>query len=329
MKIYYSISLAFLLASACSFSQSKQLKGTAIVSYNVENLYDTINDPNTKDDDFLPQGKQKWNGERYRIKLDKLAEAITLNLACNPVLIGLVEIENKQVVSDLKNTGKLASTNYQISQKDSPDKRGIDCALLYNADRFKLISEEALTVAIDSIPDFYTRDILYVNGLLDGKKMIHVFVNHWPSRRGGEKESEFKRIHASAVAQKKIQEILAKDPQANILLMGDFNDYPDNASIQAFGKFGFTDLLADEHAAKKGTFNYKGDWGALDHFIVSNSLLKGKNGIKLQTKGSQIVYDEKLIYTGKDGSKKPNSTYGGPNYYGGYSDHLPIRVFLK
>src|SRR5690606_2305905 len=123
-------------------------------------------------------------------------------------------------------------TNYGIAHKDSPDARGIDCGLLYDQDRFKLISMEGLKVSIDSIPDFKTRDILYVKGELQGGKIIHLFVNHWPSRRGGESESEIRRIEAARVARAKVEQILKEDPKANIVLMGDFNDHPDNVSIR-------------------------------------------------------------------------------------------------
>jgi predicted extracellular nuclease len=301
----------------------------AIVSYNVENLFDTIDTPNKNDIDFTPQGKQKWNSEKYFHKLNRLEEAITLNLTCNPILIGLVEIENATVVEDLAKTGKLANTKYQVVHYEAPDERGIDCALLYDADRVHVLESIPLNFSIDSLPDFKTRDVLYVKALLSEGKIIHLLVNHWPSRRGGQEQSEFARMHAASIARAKVDEILNADPQANILLMGDYNDYPSDKSISLVCGSDLHNLLADEDSAGKGTFNYKNDWGTLDQFLVSKSLLTGKAGIKLKTKGSQIVYDEKLIHTSKNGEKKPNSTYGGSNYYGGYSDHLPIRVMIK
>lgn len=332
MKYLFGILLLSCSFSACVYSQETGLqsyKKRAIVSYNVENLFDTINDPASIDEDFLPQGKLKWNSLRYQAKLNKLVEAITLNLKENPVIIGLVEVENSAVIADLKNTGRLAQTRYEIAHKESPDARGIDCGLLIDSDRFKVLDVSALSVKIDSIPDFKTRDILYVKGELKDGKVLHIFVNHWPSRRGGEEESAVKRLQAASIARAQIEAILKEDSKANILLMGDFNDYPTNESIMMVQGNELVNLLADEHAAKQGSYNYKGEWGALDQFIVSNTLFKGKNGIKLNTKGSQVVSDEKLLYTDKNGGKKPNATYGGSNYFGGYSDHLPIRVFFK
>lgn len=340
------IVLLSVLIAACSvngFSQKESKKGSlqsfhgrAIVSYNVENLFDTIDDKGVIDEEFLPDGKLKWNSERYLVKLDHLAEAITMNLQENPIVIGLVEIENKGVLMDLKKTGRLAKTNYDIAHKDSPDARGIDCGLLYDKSAFKLLKMENLKVAIDSIPDFKTRDILYVKGQLEGGKIIHLFVNHWPSRRGGE-SSEIRRIQAAKVARAKVDQILKADPKANIVLMGDFNDYPDNVSVTDILKAkaitdtnaDLIDLFEDDHKAGKGTHNYKGEWGVLDHFIISKALYNGASGIALSPNDGKIVYEEKLLFTQKDGSKKPSTTYGGPNYYGGYSDHLPIQLILK
>jgi endonuclease/exonuclease/phosphatase family metal-dependent hydrolase len=255
----------------------------------------------------------------------------------NPLLIGLAEIENGNVVMDLAKTGKLANTKYRLAHKDSPDARGIDCALLYDADRFKPLVITNLAVTIDSIPDFKTRDVLYVKGELKGKKVIHVFVNHWPSRRGGELESEIKRIQAAKVARAKIDEILKDDPKANIVLMGDFNDHPNNTSIlETLKAKPLTDksadlynLLYDDQEAGLGTHNFKNEWGVLDQFIVSKSLYNGKKRIKLQTKDAVILKEDFVLYKAGDGTMKPSTTYGGDKYYGGYSDHLSIRLFLK
>lgn len=312
-------------------------KDASIVFYNVENLFDTIDDPTIQDEDFLPTSKLKWNTLRYKTHLDHTVQAITMGLTKNPMLIGLVEIENETVLKDLIKTGVLANTNYGIAHKNSPDQRGIDCALLYDKTRFQVLEMKTLAVTIDSIPDFKTRDILYVKGKMKGGKILHIMVNHWPSRRGGEAESEIRRIQAATVARKQVDEILAADPNANILLMGDFNDHPDNKSmLDVLKAKPLTDtgadlfnLLADDQASGKGTHSFKGEWGVLDQFIVSSALLKGTNKIILKTGDAKIVNDDKLLFKGKDGTSKPSSTYGGTNYFGGYSDHLPIQLMLK
>lgn len=348
-KIFWPL-LAFsvFISIACTWDHSEPTKrmapielqpysGRSIVFYNVENLFDTIDQEGVIDEDFTPTGKLKWDSKRYQTKLDHIVQAVTLNLKENPVLIGFAEIENAQVVMDVARTGRLNQTRYYLAHKDSPDARGIDCALLYDVERFQPEMIVNLPVTIDSIPNFKTRDILYVKGKMYGGKTLHVFVNHWPSRRGGEKESEIKRIRAAEVAKAKIDEILKADPKANIVLMGDFNDHPNNVSIeQTLGaksvkdkKASLVNLLFDDHAAGLGTHNYNNEWGVLDQFIVSKALYKGKGKIKLATKDAVIVKEDVLLYTAKDGSKKPSTTYGGDKYFGGYSDHLPIQLQLK
>lgn len=342
-----SIIFTLALLTACTGTAQKPEKkykqqswhNSTIVFYNVENLFDTIDDPGVIDEEFTPAGKNKWTSDRYATKLHHLAEAI--NLASpdkNPMLIGVVEIENERVLNDLVKTDQLAKTNYLTAHKDSPDARGIDCALLYDANRFTPLQVVPLAVTLSDEPDFKTRDVLYVRGQLKGGTIIHVFVNHWPSRRGGESaNSEYKRIRAAEVARTKVNEILEADPNANIILMGDFNDHPTDKSVsESLGARPVTEtgaqlynLLYDDHAAGKGTHNYKNEWGVLDQFIVSAGLFNAKEKVAIKGNDAKIVYEEKLLFTQKDGTKKPSTTYGGPNYYGGYSDHLPISLQLK
>jgi predicted extracellular nuclease len=345
VKLYGVLFFLLTIGISCAVSFEKPEKkiklkpynGYSISFYNVENLFDTINDPNTIDEEFLPDGKLTWNTERYNKKLNHIVEALTLNQTENPMIIGLVEIENDRVLSDLIKTGKFAQTKYQIAHKESPDARGIDCGLLYDSERFKPLVITNLAVKLDSVPDFKTRDILYVQGELAGKKKLHIFVNHWPSRREGQKESEHKRIRAAEVVRKKIDEILKKDPKANIILMGDLNDHPNDVSVEQTlkakpttdSKADLLNLMYDEQLAGKGTHNYKGEWGVLDQFIVSSAFFNGKKGLVIDGQDAKIVYEEILLYTDKAGNKKPSTTYGGTNYYGGYSDHLPITLKLK
>ena len=345
VKLYGALFFLLLIGISCAVSYEKPAKkiklkpysGRSISFYNVENLFDTINDPNTIDEEFLPDGKLVWNTERYNKKLNHIVEALTLNQAENPMIIGLVEIENYRVLSDLIKTGRFADTKYQIAHKESPDARGIDCGLLYDSERFKPLVITNLAVTLDSVPDFKTRDILYVQGELADKKKLHIFVNHWPSRREGQKESEHKRIRAAEVARKKIDEILKKDPKANIILMGDLNDHPNDLSIEQTLKAKPTtdlkadliNLMYDDQLAGKGTHNFKGEWGVLDQFVVSSTFFNAKKGLIIDGQDAKIVYEEILLYTDKAGNKKPSTTYGGPNYYGGYSDHLPITLKLK
>jgi predicted extracellular nuclease len=305
-----------------------------MVFYNVENLFDTINDPQKKDDEFLPSAKKKWNAKRYQEKLVKLAQVITRIDDKNPIFIGLAEVENRFVVKDLLKTGRLQQTKYRIAHFESPDVRGIDVALAFDHTKFQLTKKEALNIEIEGKSDFKTRDILYVNGFLFDSTEVHLFVNHWSSRRGGQQESEYKRLAAARKLKEKSDEILAENSNANIIIMGDFNDYPTNSSIVDVLGAGpqnsdksFVNLLLPYHLMGAGSYNYKGEWGALDQFIVSRSLLDNR-GLEIQNGQALIMYDEDFLYTNKDGSKTPNRTYGGNNYYGGYSDHLAIYSIL-
>jgi predicted extracellular nuclease len=321
------------------FSSVQKLKpynSHPVIFYNVENLFDTINDPDTNDDEFTPDGSKKWSSKRYQDKLTKLSQVITTPSDKNPLFIGLAEIENSFVILDLIQTGRLSNTKYRIAHFDSPDQRGIDVALAFDLERFFLLHSAAIPVKIKGNDDFKTRDILYVKGLLQDSVQLHVFVNHWSSRRGGQKESQHKRVLAAQKLKSKSDSILDTDANANIIFMGDFNDYPTNKSIieilgaksiEKSNKNDFVNLLAPHHFNGKGTHNYRGKWGVLDQIIISPSL---KEGITIGVKDNEahILYEDFLLYEHPSGDKTPSKTYGGPNYYGGYSDHLPIYLYL-
>lgn len=323
-----------------SFSSIKILKdfdGCPVVFYNVENLFDTINDPATNDDEFTPAGSKKWDSQRYEDKLNKLSKVITSPNDKNPLFIGLAEVENRFVVLDLIQTGELANTKYRIAHFDSPDQRGIDVALAFDLERFFLLHTEAIPVRIEGEENFKTRDILYVKGLLKDSVELHVFANHWSSRRGGQQKSEYKRIKAAQTLKNKSDSLLAINPSANIVFMGDFNDYPtDNSitqvlgakSVQTSGSSDFSNLLMPHHKAGKGTHNYRGKWGALDQILISPGLKKG-NTLRVKDNEAHILYKDFLLYEHPSGDKTPSKTYGGPNYYGGYSDHLAVYIFLE
>jgi predicted extracellular nuclease len=304
--------------------------------YNVENLFDTINDTKTKDEDFLPESEKQWNTKRYQDKLEKLATVLTHPSENNPLFVGFAEIENRFVVLDLMKTGRLAESKYRVVHYNAPDVRGIDVAFAYDYERFKVQYEEAIDLSIDGEPDYKTRDILYVKGLLKDSLDLHVFVNHWSSRRGGAEESEYKRINAAKAVLYKTDSIRNVDAAAKIIIMGDFNDYPDNNSISktlgaglASNATNFVNLMLPMHEEGQGTYNYRGEWGMLDQFIVSPSLVAPKEGLHIKESKAFVVNDDQFMYFNKAGEKSPSRTYGGPNYYGGYSDHLAIYGFLK
>jgi predicted extracellular nuclease len=334
MKKLISI-LLLLPFVACTQKNLTKLKGgqALVISYNVENLFDTINDPSRNDEDFLPMGKLNWNSKRYFEKLDRIGQATTNNGSELPDLIGLIEIENGNVLRDLCANQYFAQSKYSFVWFEGPDERGIDVALLYNSETTEILTANPIPVILKSDTDPNTRDILHVYTKI-GDLKIHFFVNHWPSRRGGQLESEPFRMQAAEVLKKNIQEILTKDPQANIVCMGDFNDYPSNASLKdVLGASDFNspnksklfNLMADDEVAKDGTHFYQNEWSMLDQFIVNDNLLK----LAINQESAKIVKHDFLYYTNKNGVKSPSRTYVGDSYKGGFSDHLPIRLNIK
>ena len=324
--------------TAYPYELLQDFAGHPIVFYNVENLFDTLDTPGVNDEEYTPSSEKKWNTEKYNDKLQKLAKAITTPANNRPVLLGLCEVENAHVVRDLILTAPLNASKYRIAHFDSPDGRGIDVALAYDLERFYVVHQEAVPVVFMDPTERPTRDILYVKGLLQDSLELHVFINHWPSRYGGEEASRPKRERAAIALRHKTDSILEVQPKANILIMGDLNDHPYNESVEL--------VLGAKHPVKspessllnlqypvndrgEGTYSYKGEWGILDHIIVSNNLYNGKNKLKVKPQVSHIVYEEFLLYKNKDGEASPSRSYGGNKYFGGYSDHLPVYMYLE
>lgn len=308
----------------------------AVVFYNVENLFDTINDPLTNDSEFTPFGEKQWDEERYELKLNHLSEAISL-IEKNPVLVGLSEVENYKVLEDLIATNPLNEINFGIAHFNSPDTRGIDCALLFDKTIFELISKQKLPVTLMDNEDFKTRDILYVKGRMDNVE-VHVFVNHWPSRREGQVESEHKRIRAAEVLRAKVTQLLKENNEANIIILGDFNDEPNNFSLNSTlraKESGFANeddlvnLSFDNLIINEGTTKHEQEWIVFDQIIVSQAIYDYSSGIGVKGNDAETLDSKTLLYTYPDGGQKPNSTYGGRKYFGGYSDHLPVYILLK
>lgn len=312
----------------------KSPKGMVFGFYNVENLFDTIDDQYTIDEQFLPNSEKLWNSEKYTTKLNQLAKVISSMDADLPIFLGLAEVENKNVILDLLNTEKLRGNNYDVVHEESPDQRGIDLGFIYRKEYFNYISHEAIEVRIEEEEDFFTRDILYIKGELQGEDTIHVFLNHWSSRREGAQETEYRRVRSAAILRAKIDELLAQDEMAKIIVMGDFNDYPNNISLtqtlrakdnRKFSKGDLYNMAYGLEQDNQGTYNYKGDWGMLDQLIISKGVFKADKGVKITAKDVNVLKLKWMLYTDPVyGDEKPSKSYGGPEYYGGYSDHLPI-----
>jgi len=334
MKNSISIFVALIwVLSSCSTVKEMQKHEYTVVSYNVENLFDTVDDPTIPDEEFLPESEKKWTNERYQKKLNDLAEVISeINPKELPEIVGLVEVENQTVLEDLIHTAKL-NNQYAIIHEESPDYRGIDVSLIYRRDAFTEVMHETLPVVFPDDPNFKTRDILHVTGKIRNKT-VHVFVNHWPSRIGGDEKTEPKRNLAASVLKSKVDQVLASDPNARIIIMGDMNDEPANISLQQTlgatlpnSQAKLVNLMMPDDTAGLGTYFYSGSWNMLDNLVVSGNMISGKQMHVVDQKGF-IFSKDWMTYTNKNGDKTPNRTYVGNKYVAGVSDHFPVYFKL-
>ncbi len=310
----------------------------------MENLFDTINNPDTFDDDFTPKGKNSYNSKVYHKKIDHIAKVISeigYNTTMNsPVIIGMAEIENRMVMEDLVHSKFLSNRNYNIIHFDSPDRRGIDVALIYQEKYFVPVEQKKFEVKIwdEEGMRIFTRDILWVHGILDGDP-VHILVNHWPSRRGGQKRSNAKRMKAAYVCRQIIDNIKKEYEGAKIIVMGDFNDDPTDKSIKkgllSIGEqkeIGVDHLFNPmEEMFKKGlnTLGYRDKTNLFDQFLISSagvSIDKNHDNYKFYKAG---IYNPSYMITA---SGKyigyPFRSFQNSNYAGGYSDHFPVYIYL-
>ena len=299
--------------------------------YNVENLFDTINDSLVNDDEFCKNGIRNWSISRYNAKIHKIAKVIiAIGQWKPPSVIGLSEIENPQVITDLIQTRELRKLQYSYIHYPSPDKRGIDVALIYLKKEFNPIFSKTIRVLDSSDASFRTRDMLYTKGLLQNNDTLHLFVCHWPSRYGGQALSERKRVLASKVLSHNLDSLYLMEPKAQIVIMGDFNDEYYNPSLQSLiqrQSSKLTNLMASMDPAS-GSHRYKGRWAYLDQIIVSNNLL-GAGTLSIDN-GSASVMDRKFLLEKdpKHPGLRPFRTYIGYKYHNGFSDHLPVYIDL-
>lgn len=324
----------FIFISSLVFSQGKY----NVLFYNVENYFDIEDDPNTVDEEFLPKGKKNWNKYRMFEKNNQVGKVISSSGGWDiPVVIGLAEVESKQVGDLLTKASPLKDLNYGYLHQESQDRRGIDVMLLYRKDYYTPIATHFYPVDYPVDSTFKSRDILYSKGVL-AKDTLHVFVNHWPSKYGGAMATVPLREAAALTLKVRTDSILSLDPMAKIIIMGDLNDAAHEPSlIKALGVVRYEEPLPDNALvnlswpiidAHKGSHKYKGVWDVIDHIIVSKGLLEG---VGLQTKpdGMSVV---ELDYLLEDDDRylgtQPKRTYKGYTYHGGYSDHLPVLLEL-
>lgn len=328
----------FCLSGDFLFAQNNPMEnnsGIRIMFYNVENLFHPTNDSLKNDDEFTPEGTRAWSYKRYHDKLNKIAKvAMAVGGWEPPAVIGLCEVENIQCLKDLVYQSPLKEFGYEIVHQECKDNRGIDVAFIYRKEFFTLLNYHSyeLIFPVDHSP---TRDILYMKGL-SGGDTLHLFVNHWPSRYGGQMATDPKRQFAAQTLKQKFDSLLTINPNAAIVAMGDFNDHPDDISMNEIlrakkdsANITEGDLLnlIWQYENIKGTHNYQHEWGILDQFIVPLSLIMNKDGLYTSFASAQIFDAEFLLETEKDGvGKTPYRTYVGFNYHGGFADHLPIYL---
>ena len=333
-RLNFVMVLVVFLLTACTTSKNQTKREITVAFYNVENLFDLVNEPGKSDGEFTPSGNKKWTSERYNKKIADLSLVLkSINPDDLPEIIGLCEVENKQVLEDLVQHKNLAAGKYKVVHYESPDIRGIDCALIYRPDEFKIKEHFPVPVLLPDNPDFKTRDILYVKGKTRNNEYFHVFVNHWPSRVGGIEQTEPKRMEVAKILKSKIDSILYKSAKANIVVLGDMNDEPNDKSLVSVLGASAPDntgsvlknLMFDPDMQGKGTYYYRGEWNMLDNIVVSESLLDD-NGFSCSDKTGHIFRQEWMEYKNNNGLSIPNRTYGGAKYFGGISDHLPVYV---
>ena len=316
------------------FKKKKKHSLHTIAFYNLENLFDTIDDPDTLDDDFTPEGFKKWTPKRYRKKVFKLAKTISeIGLETTeqpPALVGIAEVENELVVQDLINAGPLREIDYSYVHYDSPDERGIDTGLLYHKDYFEVLFSEPIPLLVYNPKGERdtTRDILYVHGKLNGEP-VHVFVNHWPSRRDGEVETDYKRVEAAKTIKLKMAQLEEQHQNPNYIIMGDFNDNPDSNSIQFLIKdSNLYNPMEKLRSPERGSANYRRSWSMFDQIMVSHNFFNYEKGTHSFAHAN--IFDEHLLTEWKGKFKgTPYRTYVGRKYIGGYSDHFPVYIQLK
>jgi endonuclease/exonuclease/phosphatase family metal-dependent hydrolase len=340
MKKAY-IFIFFILVSSCKADPPIKTDTLFVAFWNLENLYDTIDDPNNDDQEFLPDGLKEWTQDRLDKKMYNISRVFnSMNDGKSPDVIGVVECENEAVLKKMVQK-HFSSKNYKIAYAESPDTRGIDNGFIYDADKYKFISSNAYEIKkLSSTP---TRLILHVILQTKNGEQINFFVNHWPSRRDGASESEYKRIETAKVLRREVDRVFDKNSYAKIIIMGDFNDEPVDESI--LKTLGADPFKCDPLNAKNvdipgkelynlsynlfesglGTLSYREDWNLFDQVIISSGLVTQKGLSYLCDSFS--IFNNDLVTT-RSGKYKdtPFPTYGGNRYLGGYSDHFAVSA---
>lgn len=343
-RIGVALAATLMLMASAFNAQAVKYATYGVAFYNLENLFDTINNNGKYDLEFSPQGSRKWDGKKYWSKINNMAYAIsqmtTKTTPEGPAVIGVSEIENITVLNDLVAAAPVRERGLKVIHHDSPDARGVDVGLLYNPKLFRPLRVTNHTLKVAELPRFKTRDQMCVVGLLGDKvkgyARIAVIVNHWPSRRGGEKESSWLREAAAALTKEITDSLYAVDPSMGVIVMGDLNDDPYNKSVsETLGAVknakdakdgGFYNPFWEKLDKGIGSYIYRGGWNLFDQIILNKNILDGACGVKFYA--AEVLNKQFLLQ--QDGQYKgyPLRTFSSGAWTNGYSDHLPTEIFL-
>ncbi len=335
----------FTLTLLVLFSAALAQHPYKVLFYNLENLFDTIDDPTTRDEEFLPAEAKRWNSAKYERKMSNI-ERVLFDVAAVdrifPVVIGVCEIENRSVLEELVATPRLAPADYRIVHYDSPDARGVDVAFLYRPALFRLSGSRAVRAEVPGMPSLRTRDILTMWGKIEGEE-FYFMVAHWPSRLGGREASEPRRMAIGEQMHRLADSVLKHRPATRIVAMGDFNDDPTDRSVteglRAQGDLRrlaggeFYNPFASMFRAGYGTLAYGDRWNLFDQIVVSPNLTgEGKGFRLLHPAGSRFygaIFSQPYMIQ-REGPFRgyPLRTYVGNDFQGGFSDHFPVYIYF-
>ena len=328
--------MAVIMFAAISPCVAQQRYG--VMFYNVENLFDTINDEGVADEDMLPKADRAWTEERYQRKLNGVARVIAdLSNECGfPAIVALAEVENRRVLDDLVTQKEIANAQYSVCHYDSPDERGIDVALLYRSELFRFKGCKSVRADVESAPNLQTRDYLLVWGEMGDSEVLFCVV-HFPSRIGGVKQTEHLRMGCAKQVREIVDSAIIANPDRRVVILGDMNDNPNNRSIRKMlgakrvgCRVESGRLYNLTASGRAGSSVYDGRWNRYDNIVVSSNLLLSGNGLHvvMPKRNVRVGYAQRFEYL-IDERKYPKPTYQGGEYRGGVSDHLPIYMMLE
>jgi predicted extracellular nuclease len=303
-----------------------------VMFYNVENLFDTVDDTTKEDDEFLPEGSRRWTEKRYWQKINALSRVIVAAGEWElPALIGLSEVENEKVVSDLAFRSILSGAGYKVIHRESPDARGIDLALLYRQDLIRIVDSRSWIPEDQEGEIFNSRNLLYAKTVMDNDT-VHLILCHWPSRRGGSLAAADLRERIARLVRVKTDSLQAfSGDTASIIVMGDFNAAPDDPVIKIIAdEYSLVNFAEDPAGKGTGSYRYQGRWELIDQILVSRSMTDPYGKIYADPLSFRVFDAPFLLIDDPDyPGKKPFATYSGYKWSGGYSDHLPVVITVK